>query len=93
MTPASRDHTLLAEPAALGVTISPPMVATFAALTGDRSNLHVDEAFARRSSYRQPVVHGMLPVACLALLPSLRLPGFRTMLRGLSGRFGAGSDR
>ena len=37
-------------------------------MTGDRSALHVSEAFARRSAYRRPVVHGMLPVGFIALI-------------------------
>ncbi len=44
------------------------LVDRFAALTGDRSALHVDAAFARRSPYRRRVVHGMLPVMYLARL-------------------------
>lgn len=65
------------------------MVTRFAQLTGDRSSLHVDDAFARRSAYRQPVVHGMLPVACLALLPQLHVPGFVAVPMALTGRFAA----
>ena len=45
--------------------VSEEMVQKFAALTGDRSALHMSEAFARRSAYRRPVVHGMLPVGCV----------------------------
>jgi 3-oxoacyl-[acyl-carrier protein] reductase len=63
------------------------MVARFAALTGDRSSLHMSEGFARRSAYRQPVVHGMLPVGCLALLPALHVVGFRAVPLALTGRF------
>lgn len=74
-------------PATLQVTISHDTVSRFAALTGDYSDLHVSEAFARRSAYRQPVVHGMLPVACLAMLPSLHVEGLRAVPVGLSGRF------
>jgi 3-oxoacyl-[acyl-carrier protein] reductase len=67
--------------------VTPDMVAAFAALTGDRSSLHVNEAYARRSAYRQPVVHGMLPVGCLALLPSLHVEGVRAVPVALGGRF------
>ena len=49
------------------------MVERFAELTGDRSALHVSEAFARRSAYRRPVVHGMLPVGFIALIDRFRL--------------------
>lgn len=46
--------------------ITTAMVDAFAALTGDRSSLHVDEAFARRAPFRRRVVHGMLPVLYLS---------------------------
>ena len=81
------DTAVLDRPATIRLVVSPAMVTRFATLTGDRSSLHVSEAFARRSAYRQPVVHGMLPVSFLALLPNLHVPGFRTVPTGLTGRF------
>ncbi|MEZ3181299.1 SDR family NAD(P)-dependent oxidoreductase [Streptomyces pimonensis] len=45
-------------------------VAAFAEAGGDRSPLHVDEAYARRTPFGQPVAHGALCVLqALALLP------------------------
>lgn len=75
------------QPASVDFTVSPELVTRFAALTGDWNRLHVDEAFARRSSFRRPVVHGMLPVSFLPLLPPFQLEGFRSVLVGLSSRF------
>jgi 3-oxoacyl-[acyl-carrier protein] reductase len=69
------------------VRITAGMVSRFAALTGDVSSLHVDEAFARRSAYREPIAHGMLPVAHLALLPELHVAGAQCRMVGLTGRF------
>ena len=46
--------------------ISPHLVDAFADLTGDRSSLHMDEAFAARSAYRGRVAHGFLPVLSIA---------------------------
>ena len=69
--------------------VSEEMVSTFAAITGDRSSLHVVDEFARRSLYRRPVVHGMLPVAFVSLLQPFHVDGYVTCLRGLSGRFSA----
>jgi 3-oxoacyl-[acyl-carrier protein] reductase len=63
------------------------MVSGFADLIGDHSALHVSNAFARRSVYRQPVVHGMLPVAFVSLLDGLRVEGLLCALRSISGRF------
>ena len=67
--------------------ISEELVDRFAAITGDASSLHVDQGFARRSQYRRPVVHGMLPVGLLALVPALHLEGLSCVLRALTGRF------
>jgi 3-hydroxybutyryl-CoA dehydratase len=67
--------------------VSEGMVANFAALTGDQSALHVSEGFARRSIYRQPVVHGILPVAFLSLVDGLRIDGLVGIPIAISGRF------
>jgi 3-oxoacyl-[acyl-carrier protein] reductase len=75
------------QPASVHFSVSQELVTRFAALTGDWNRLHVDEAFARRSSFRRPVVHGMLPVSFLPLLPHFDLEGFRCLLVGLSSRF------
>ncbi|MGH9462651.1 MAG: SDR family oxidoreductase, partial [Vicinamibacteria bacterium] len=67
--------------------VSGAMVDRFAALTGDRSALHVSDAFASRSIYRQPVVHGILPVAFLSLVDGLRIGGLVCRPKTISGRF------
>ena len=67
--------------------VSERMVASFAALTGDQSALHVSEGFARRSIYRQPLVHGILPVAFLCLVDGLRMDGLVSSPSAISGRF------
>jgi 3-oxoacyl-[acyl-carrier protein] reductase len=63
------------------------MVASFAALTGDQSALHVSDAFASRSIYRRPVVHGMLPVTFLSLVKGFRVNGLVCSPTAISGRF------
>jgi 3-oxoacyl-[acyl-carrier protein] reductase len=65
------------------------MVRAFAGLTGDQSALHMTEAFARRTAYRRPVVHGMLPVGFIALMDRLRLDGFRCIPVAITGHFSA----
>jgi 3-oxoacyl-[acyl-carrier protein] reductase len=44
------------------------MAECFASLTGDRNAMHLDEEVARKSRFRQPVVHGMLPFSFLVCL-------------------------
>lgn len=74
-------------PASVRFRISEQMVTEFARLTGDHSALHVSEGFARRSIYRRPVVHGILPVVFLALVEGLRIDGLVGRPIAISGRF------
>lgn len=62
-----------AEPSSIAVpplsfAVSAEMVQRFARLTGDFSSLHMDADFARRSMYRENVVHGFLPLLFLGAL-------------------------
>lgn len=56
----------------LSFRVTQQMVDRFAELTGDRSSLHTDESFARRSPFRRRVVHGMLPVMYLSRCEELQ---------------------
>ncbi|MGH8582201.1 MAG: SDR family oxidoreductase [Gammaproteobacteria bacterium] len=69
------------------IELSPPMVEAFARLTGDRSPLHTEVDFARRSPYRDSVVHGMLPIAFLPLLDFLWTENGGFYPRELNGKF------
>jgi 3-oxoacyl-[acyl-carrier protein] reductase len=48
--------------------ISEEMIDSFAKLTGDYNSLHLNEEFARKSKYRQRVMHGMLPFSYISFL-------------------------
>ena len=48
--------------------INERMVNNFASITGDYNSLHMDEEFARKTKYRQRLVHGMLPFSFIALI-------------------------
>lgn len=47
----------------------------FVNLTGDDNKLHVDEAFAKTTSFKKPVVHGMLGASFISTLIGTKLPG------------------
>jgi acyl dehydratase len=47
--------------------LRPEIVTAFTDLTGDSSSIHTDVEFARRTRFRRPIVHGLLPVAVLLL--------------------------
>jgi 3-oxoacyl-[acyl-carrier protein] reductase len=50
-------------------------VAAFASLTGDFNPLHMDEAYAQKTSFRKPVAHGMLSAAFISTMIGMLLPG------------------
>ncbi|NOX91020.1 MAG: MaoC family dehydratase, partial [Gammaproteobacteria bacterium] len=51
-------------------TVTADMVDAFARLSGDYNSMHVDPEIARKSRYRQPVVHGMIPFSFIQFLGS-----------------------
>src|SRR5262245_61161832 len=50
-------------------------VEAFARLSGDVNPLHVDPVFAGTTSFRRPLVHGMLSAAHVSAIIGTRLPG------------------
>lgn len=59
----------------LSHTITKQDVDTFAALTGDFNPLHVDEEFAKQTSFRKPVAHGMLSASFISTMIGMLIPG------------------
>lgn len=47
----------------------------FVELTGDDNKLHMDEAYASRTSFKKPVVHGMLGASFISAVIGTKLPG------------------
>lgn len=47
----------------------------FVQLTGDDNRLHVDEKFARKTSFKKPVVHGMLGASFISTIIGTKIPG------------------
>ncbi len=68
-------------------TVTALDVAAFVALTGDDNPLHVDPAYAARTSLRHPVVHGMLTAAFISTLIGKHLPGDGALWYELAIRF------
>lgn len=63
------------------------MVEAFAQATGDRSAIHLDAEFARRTRFRRPIVHGMLPVLAVMREASHSRTGNSLWLRQFSCKF------
>ena len=51
------------------------VVEAFAELSGDTNPLHLDEAYARTTSFGQRVAHGMLGAAYISAVIGSKLPG------------------
>lgn len=47
----------------------------FVELTGDDNKLHVDKEFASKTSFKKPVVHGMLGASFISTMIGTKLPG------------------
>lgn len=92
MTPAEPRHFTLEELAvgqqtAFDIHIEARDLNAFAELSGDRSDLHMSEAFARRSRFRTRVAHGMLPLTAVSRVVGMSLPGRHALLVGLQASF------
>ena len=51
------------------------VVEAFAELSGDTNPLHLDEAYARTTSFGQRIAHGMLAAAYISAVLGTKLPG------------------
>ena len=56
-------------------TITQAEIEKFVDLSGDDNKLHVDKAFAARTSFKKPVVHGMIGASFISTVIGTKLPG------------------
>ena len=68
------------EAASFEKIISEDDVRAFAVLSGDYNPLHMDDAYARSTSFGARVVHGMLLAGLVSRLNGMQLPGKRALL-------------
>lgn len=57
------------------ITITESMVNNFANVSGDFSPIHIDEEYAKTTSFGKRVVHGMLLASFLSRVDGMYLPG------------------
>lgn len=69
------DSISIGERAELSHVVTEKDVDTFANLTGDDNKLHMEDAFARQTSFRKRVVHGMLSASFISTIIGTKLPG------------------
>lgn len=69
------DQIQIGDTASVTHTITAKDIADFVALTGDDNPLHVDAKYAAQTSFKKPVVHGMLTASFISTLIGTKLPG------------------
>ena len=57
------------------ITITESMVNDFAKISGDFSPIHMDETYAKSTTFNKTVVHGMLLASFLSRVDGMYLPG------------------
>lgn len=67
--------------------VLPGIIKLFGDLTGDRSSLHTDKAFGRRSMYRRNVVYGMFPVLFIPALKICYANEYKCYFQKISAKF------
>lgn len=71
------------------VHVSDATIETFAAVSGDRNPVHLDDAYAATTPFRGRVAHGMLTAAFFSALLANDLPGPGVIYLGQKLRFTA----
>jgi 3-hydroxybutyryl-CoA dehydratase len=62
-------------------------IINFSNMTGDKNPLHLDEEFAKTTSYKRPVVFGLLVNSYLSTLAGMYLPGKYSLILSVESKF------
>ncbi|BDU78368.1 MaoC family dehydratase [Mesoterricola sediminis] len=63
------------------------LVREFAALSGDRNPIHLDDAVAARSRFGQRVAHGVILLGIISRILGMEMPGLGTVYLGQTCNF------
>ena len=66
---------LVGDSASLDAVFDTESVFEFAALSGDRNPLHIDEEYAKKTKFKGRIVHGFLYGSLLSRVIATKLPG------------------
>ena len=69
------DEIVVGETASVTRTLGEQDIQLFALVSGDVNPLHMDAAFAERTMFEGPIVHGMYTAAMISTVIGTRLPG------------------
>ena len=62
-------------------------LASFAELSGDNNPIHIDEAYARKTVFKKPIVHGFLVGSIFSRIFGTQYPGIGTIYLSQSMKF------
>lgn len=65
----------IGDSASLTKTFSDADVRAFAEISGDKNPVHLDEAYAAGTRFKQRIVHGMLTAGLISAVLGTQLPG------------------
>lgn len=66
------------------VTVTDPMIVSYADTYGDRNPIHLDDSAAAKSIFRQRIAHGMLSMNFVSTVMGVGFPGSGTILLGIT---------
>ncbi len=69
------------------MTVTPEIIETYAALTGDRNPLHFDEAFTAKTRFGRLIAQGGITTGLLHALVAMDLPGPGSVFVNQSWKF------
>jgi len=75
------------ESAFISRTITEADIVLYAGLTGDFNPMHVDEEFAKKTSFGGRIAHGTITLGLIAPVIGMQLPGQGCILLNISGSF------
>jgi acyl dehydratase len=61
-------------------------VQRFADLTGDNNPIHLDAEYAATTSFKRPIIHGMLGATIFTKVLGTQFPGFRIHISKTNAR-------
>ena len=85
----SYDQLQIGDEASFSKTITETDVYLFAGISGDFNPLHVNEEYARQTSFKTRIAHGALPQCLIAPVLGTKLPGLGTIAVENTCRFKA----
>jgi 3-hydroxybutyryl-CoA dehydratase len=81
------DSLVVGQSAEVSTLVTSREIELFAAATGDRNPVHLDEEVAARSQFGGRIAHGMLTAGCVSAAIASKLPGPGSIYLGQTLRF------